>query len=94
MDVEYHNRKPQEDVPVDQIIHYIVKDYQRMFLTFNDMKERAEKAEAKTEPEEVPERRHVNNELTPEEKKRIIITAALISAGFIALVTVLLILVL
>ena len=53
-----------------------------------------EKAEAKTEPEEVPERRHVNNELTPEEKKRIIITAALISAGFIALVTVLLILVL
>lgn len=49
MDVEYHNRKPQEDVPVDQIIHYIVKDYQRMFLTFNDMKERAEKAEAKIE---------------------------------------------
>ena len=49
MDVEYRNRKPQEDVPVDQIIHYIVKDYQRMFLTFNDMKERAEKAEAKIE---------------------------------------------
>ena len=49
MEFEYHNRKPQEDVPVDQIIHYIVKDYQRMFLTFHDMKERAEKAEAKIE---------------------------------------------
>ncbi len=46
-----------------------------------------------TEPEP-QERRHVNNELDPAEKKRIIITAALISAGFIALVTVLLILVL
>ena len=46
-----------------------------------------------TEPEP-QERRHVNNELDPVEKKRIIITAALISAGFIALVTVLLILVL
>ena len=49
MEFEYHNRKPQDDVPVDQIIHYIVKDYQRMFLTFHDMKERAEKAEAKIE---------------------------------------------
>ena len=49
MKFEYHNRKPQDDVPVDQIIHYIVKDYQRMFLTFHDMKERAEKAEAKIE---------------------------------------------
>lgn len=50
-----------------------------------------EKPVAEPEPQE---RRHVNNELDPAEKKRILITAALISAGFIALVTILLILVL
>ena len=38
--------KPQEDVPTEVIIHYIVKDYQRMFLAFDEMKTRAEKAEA------------------------------------------------
>ena len=54
-----------------------------------------EEPKPEEKPEEAPkEIRHVNNELDPEEKKRIIITAALISAGFIALVTVLLILVL
>ena len=47
MEFEYHNRKPQEDVPVELIIHYIVKDYQRMFLTYGEMEHRAEKAEAK-----------------------------------------------
>lgn len=47
MDVEYHNRKPQDDIPTEVIIHYIVKDYQRMFLTYGEMKQRAEKAEAK-----------------------------------------------
>jgi hypothetical protein len=38
--------KPQEEVPTEVIIHYIVKDYQRMFLAFDEMKTRAEKAEA------------------------------------------------
>ena len=45
--IEYHNRKPQKDVPAENIIHYIVKDYRRMFLTYDEMKSRAEKAEAK-----------------------------------------------
>lgn len=47
MDVEYHNRKPQDDIPTEVIIHNIVKDYQRMFLTYHELKARAEKAEAK-----------------------------------------------
>lgn len=47
MDIEYHNRKPQDDIPTEVIIHYIVKDYQRMFLTYGELKARAEKAEAK-----------------------------------------------
>lgn len=45
--IEYHNRKPQEDIPAENIIHYIVKDYRRMFLTYDELKTRAEKAEAK-----------------------------------------------
>ena len=44
---EYHIRKPQQDIPTENIIHYIVKDYRRMFLTYDEMKSRAEKAEAK-----------------------------------------------
>ena len=47
MDVEYHNRKPQDDIPTEVIIHNIVKDYQRMFLTYHELKARAEKAETK-----------------------------------------------
>ena len=49
MENEYGTRQPQRDVPVEQIIHYIVKDYQRMYNTFGDMQERAEKAEAKAD---------------------------------------------
>ena len=45
--IEYQDRKPQKDVPTEKIIHYIVKDYRRMFLTFDELKSRAEKAEAK-----------------------------------------------
>ena len=41
------DKPPQRDVPKEVIIHYIVKDYQRMFLTYDEMKTRAEKAEAK-----------------------------------------------
>ena len=47
MDFDFHKRKPQEDIPTDVIIHYIVKDYRRMFLNYDEMKLRAEKAEAK-----------------------------------------------
>lgn len=47
MSVEYHKTKPQDDIPTDVIIHYIVKDYQRMFLAFDEAKARVEKAEAK-----------------------------------------------
>ena len=47
MDIEYHNRKPQDDVPAEVITHYVVKDYRRMFLTYDEMRTRAEKAEAK-----------------------------------------------
>lgn len=46
MNTQNHIIKPQEDVPTEVIIHYIVKDYQRMFLAFDEMKTRAEKAEA------------------------------------------------
>ena len=46
MNTQNHKMKPQEDVPTEVIIHYIVKDYQRMFLAFDEMKTRAEKAEA------------------------------------------------
>jgi len=46
MNTQNHIMKPQEDVPTEVIIHYIVKDYQRMFLAFDEMKTRAEKAEA------------------------------------------------
>ena len=49
MEFEYHNRRPQDDVPVDLIIHYIVKDYQRMYLTYDEMEKRALKAEATIE---------------------------------------------
>ena len=47
MDSEYRHRPPQRDIPSEVIIHYIVKDYQRMFLAYHDLKARAEKAEAK-----------------------------------------------
>lgn len=47
MDIENNNRKPQQDIPTEVITHYIVKDYRRMYLAYNEMKERAEKAEAK-----------------------------------------------
>lgn len=46
MNTQNHKMKPQEDVPTEVIIHYIVKDYQRMFLAFDEMKTRAEKTEA------------------------------------------------
>ena len=46
MNTQNYKMKPQEDVPTEVIIHYIVKDYQRMFLAFDEMKTRAEKAEA------------------------------------------------
>ena len=46
MNSVYH-RPPQRDVPTEVIVHYIVKDYQRMFLTYDEMKARAEKAETK-----------------------------------------------
>ena len=46
MNTQNHKMKPQEDVPTEVIIHYIVKDYQRMFLAFDEMKTRAEQAEA------------------------------------------------
>ena len=42
-----NQRFPQGDIPTEVIIHYIVKDYRRMFLEYDDMKRRAEKAEAK-----------------------------------------------
>ena len=46
MDVEYHDRKPQDDIPEEVITHYIVKDYRRMFLTYGEIKQRVDKAEA------------------------------------------------
>jgi hypothetical protein len=46
MESQHKHRKPQADVPVEVIIHHIVKDYQRMFLAFDEAKARAEKAEA------------------------------------------------
>ena len=52
MDFDFHKRKPQEDIPTDVIIHYIVKDYRRMFLNYDEMKLRAEKAEAKIAEQE------------------------------------------
>lgn len=42
-----NQRFPQGDVPTEVIIHYIVKDYRRMFHEYHDMRRRAEKAEAK-----------------------------------------------
>ena len=44
---KYLNNPPQQDVPTEVIIHYIVKDYQRMFLDYHEVKDRAEKAEGK-----------------------------------------------
>jgi hypothetical protein len=46
MNTQNHRKKPQDDIPTDVIIHNIVKDYQRMFLAYNETKARAEKAEA------------------------------------------------
>lgn len=46
MEIEYHNRKPQDDIPVEVITHYVVKDYRRMFLSYDELLKRAEKAEA------------------------------------------------
>lgn len=40
-------RKP--SLPKEQVIHYIVKDYRRMFTEFDALRERAEKAEAENE---------------------------------------------
>ena len=39
--------RPQDEIPVEKIIHYIVKDYRRMFLEFDALENRALKAEAK-----------------------------------------------
>lgn len=49
MGTEVQKYTPQADIPTDVIIHHIVKDYRRMFNTFQEMKERAEKAEAMVE---------------------------------------------
>lgn len=38
--------RPQRDIPTEVIIKYVVKDYRRMFLAFDEMQTRAEKAEA------------------------------------------------
>ena len=38
-----------KDIPTEVIIHYIVKDYQRMFNDYHALRERAEKAEGKVE---------------------------------------------
>lgn len=43
--------KPQDDVPVDVIIHYIVKDYRRMFEENETLKRRIKVAENKAEEE-------------------------------------------
>ena len=51
-----NQRFPQGDIPTEVIIHYIVKDYRRMFLEYDDMKRRAEKAEAKLD--ELKEKHH------------------------------------
>lgn len=51
-----NQRFPQGDIPTEVIIHYIVKDYRRMFLEYDDMKLRAEKAEAKLD--ELKEKHH------------------------------------
>jgi predicted RNase H-like nuclease (RuvC/YqgF family) len=47
MEIEYEKKIHHADVPTEVIIHYIVKDYQRMFLTYGELERRAEKAEAK-----------------------------------------------
>lgn len=43
--IEFHKRRPQDDVPVERIIHYVVKDYRRMFIAYDEQVRRAEKAE-------------------------------------------------
>lgn len=40
---------PQRDVPVEVIIHYIVRDYQRMFEDYERIGRRLEIAERKAE---------------------------------------------
>ena len=49
MENQHINSKPQRDIPVEVIVHYIVKDYQRMFLTYDEVEKRAESAEATIE---------------------------------------------
>lgn len=51
-----NQRFPQSEIPTEVIIHYIVKDYRRMFHDYHEMKRRAEKAEAKIE--ELKEKHH------------------------------------
>lgn len=40
-------RRPQDDVPTERIIHYIVKDYRRMYNSYDDLRARVRRAEEK-----------------------------------------------
>lgn len=40
-------RRPQDDVPADRIIHYIVKDYRRMYHSHDELRAKVRRAEQK-----------------------------------------------
>lgn len=55
------SKPPQLEVPDDVIVHHIVKDYRRMFFSFDKMREYAKKMEARVKKLE-----EKNAELTAE----------------------------
>lgn len=43
------HHRGQDDVPVERLIHYIVKDYRRMYLDYDELKARVRRAEQKVQ---------------------------------------------
>ena len=70
---EYGRRAPQRGVPTEKVIHYIVKDYQRMYNGFHALRERAEKAEERVKEyqEKCAKLRSDNTKLQNDYKKNI-----------------------
>ena len=47
-EISRHHRG-QDDVPVERLIHYIVKDYRRMYLDYDELRARVRRAEQKVQ---------------------------------------------
>ena len=47
------HHRGQDDVPVERLIHYIVKDYRRMYLDYDELRARVRRAELKVQEKRI-----------------------------------------